>query len=239
MKKLSIILIIAGILLAASPFIGQLYSTYNENRMINEWLNSSSATEAEEEVQSTADPSQAYGQLSNVFSEEGNVEETAAPAETPGIEASTGPEATAKASSKTEQTVIGVIKIKKIKVSVPIVEGVSNSNLRAGVGHIPGTAGIGQPGNCSLAGHRSYTFGRFFNRLDELEIGDEFILVTKKQEYKYKIFSKTVVLPSDVSVLKGSKDESIATLITCTPIYVATHRLIIQGRLEGTTSQQP
>ncbi len=240
MKKLSIILIVVGILVAASPLLGQLYNTYQENRMINEWLNSEDASAAEALAQESASPEELYDQLNNAFSQEINT--TAEPNSTPaapGDAAALESESSEAAADATKQVVLGVIKIKKIKVSVPIVEGVKNSNLRAGVGHMPGSAGLGQPGNCALAGHRSYTFGRYFNRLDEINIGDEFILMTKDREYKYIVFDKKVVLPTDVSVLKGSKDESIATLITCTPIYVATHRLIIQGRLEGTYAQQP
>ena len=75
---------------------------------------------------------------------------------------------------------LGLIEIKKIKVNLPIVEGVESSNLKAGIGHIPGSAGLGQLGNSALAGHRSYTFGNFFNRLDELQIGDIITITTKR-----------------------------------------------------------
>lgn len=134
--------------------------------------------------------------------------------------------------SKSKQKVLGVMKIDKIKVNTPVVEGVKPENLSAGVGHIPGTAAIGEAGNTAIAGHRSYTFGRFFNRLDELNEEDEIIIDNKEKTFRYKVYEKLIVEPSDTSVLEWDDSGSILTLITCHPIYVASHRLIIHARLE-------
>lgn len=137
------------------------------------------------------------------------------------------------------QKVLGIIQIKKIKVNEPIVLGVSKANLRAGIGHIPGTAAPGQAGNCALAGHRNYAFKKLFSRLDELKAGDEIRITTKKEDLTYKVTETKVVTPDDVSVLKGSKDKSIITLITCTPKYVASHRLIVTAELTGRAPREP
>ncbi|MBC2582422.1 class D sortase [Clostridium sp. DJ247] len=127
---------------------------------------------------------------------------------------------------------IGIMTIGKINLKVAIGEGDDNETLKYSVGHIKGTAMPGEKGNFSVAGHRSYTYGEYFNRLDELEVGDKIMVKTKKGEYTYKIYDIKVVLPSDVSVLNKTDDATI-TLITCTPIRVATHRLIIKGKLES------
>lgn len=235
-KKISTILIIIGVLCGAVPLTGQLYTQYREDKMINDWLNSDDAQTAESEDQqgsSTENAVDSYNQLQDIFAAE-NTQGTTTQSNSAGTSATS-----VKPVKTVQQKVIGVIKISKIKVKSPIVEGVKSVNLKVGVGHIPGTAGLGQAGNCALAGHRSYTFGRFFNRLDELKIGDMISIITRDGEYKYKVYEKTVVLPSDVSVLKGSKNESVLTLITCTPIYVATHRLIVKARLESGPQLQP
>lgn len=272
MKKVSVILLIVGILLGVSPVIGQLYTRYQENRMMEEWLNSVDADAFE--VSGYVDPEEAYSQLQQAFAAEGSEgaagnaggssgygvgsgEGGAGELGTSGGLGSTGGadgdggDGSADASSsggtgadgsakKTSgQTVLGIIQIKKIKVKAPVVEGVRESNLRAGVGHIPGTASLGQPGNCALAGHRSYTFGKFFNRLDELALGDEVIITTKKEDLKYKVSKITVVTPDDMSVLRGGKDENVITLITCTPIYIASHRLIVTAELEERVLKEP
>ncbi|WP_438265248.1 sortase [Clostridium tyrobutyricum] len=45
----------------------------------------------------------------------------------------------------------------------------------------------------------------------------------------YTIYSIKVVLPNQIEVLNPTKDSTI-TLVTCTPIRIATHRLIIKAK---------
>lgn len=229
MKKLPLILLIIGILVGISPIVGQFYTKYQERKMMDEWLSSAAAATTGESV--AVNPEEGLAQLQEGFaSDSGN------PGEVTAASTVTAPEQTSAAAEPAKpavkQTVLGIITIKKIKVNLPVVEGVKAANLRAGVGHMPGTAALGSSGNSALAGHRNYSFGRFFNRLDELVIGDEIIITTKEAELRYKIIKKFVVTPDDVSILNGKKDENIITLITCTPIRVATHRLIVQASLE-------
>lgn len=250
MKKLSLVLIIIGVLVGISPIAGILYTRWNENRILEQWYNSVDVSEASEVTQ--ADPEESYGQLADVFvfnseqsdetssaytgNETESPEDSNEPRETNALEK---PKAKPKAESKPKYTVLGVIEIEKIKIKYPILEGVRAADLKVGIGHIPGTAGLGENGNCVLAGHRNYTFGRFFNRLDELKEGDIITITTKKAQYKYKVYEKLVVTPDDVSVLKGSRDETKLTLITCTPIYIATHRLIINASLTESVLLEP
>ncbi len=244
MKKLSIIsviLIIAGILVAASPLIGQWYTNYQENKLINEWLdNEDSAATGSTEA---SNPEEAYAGLQDIFASEGTDNTDTAevqPSDSPAAAATEKPAPAPKPGKPASpQIVLGIIRIDKIDVKAPIVEGVEASNLKVGIGHIPGTAALGQAGNSALAGHRSYTFGKFFNRLDELVVGDEIRITTKKEDLVYKVYEKLVVTPDDVSVLKGDKDKNIITLITCTPIYVASHRLIIHASLVERVLKQP
>lgn len=271
MKRLAILIIIVGILIAISPIAGNLYLHWRENRLLDEWYNSEDANAADALAVLDTDPVEGYGLLDDAFAadarykqddvitsnlksqlasntsivSENSLDNTSGNAigntigntsENTTSDTSNKPLINTKSSSKPKpaasQVVLGVIKIDKIKVKYPIVEGAAAANLKVAIGHIPGTAVLGQTGNCALAGHRNYTFGRFFNRLDELEKGDIISISTKKEEFKYKVYEKLVVKPDDVSVIKGSKEDTVLTLITCTPIYVATHRLIIHARLE-------
>lgn len=263
MRRLSTVLIIAGILILLIPVAGRIYARYDENKLISEWLSGSidEETFSENASDSNIDPEEAYiglqdsfenGFISRIFNNDESREtsedngeeagdeqdEEASEVTTANTEAAPSA-AVAPSKPSAKQTVLGLIIIDKIKIKYPIVEGVREENLRVGIGHIPGTAGLGQPGNCALAGHRNYTFGRFFNRLDELEEGDKITISTKGADYRYIVYEKFVVKPDDVSVLKGSKDEHIITLITCTPIYIASHRLIVRARLESQTAAEP
>lgn len=135
-------------------------------------------------------------------------------------------------SSTIDYGTIGILIIPKIDLKVTIGEGTDMTTLKYAVGHFKGTAMPGEKGNFVLAGHRSYTFGQYFNRLGELKIGDEITIETINGSYKYKIFGIKVVLPQQVGVLNAT-DTPTMTLVTCTPIRVATHRLIINAKLEN------
>ena len=240
MKKISLILIVAGVLIALIPVVGQIYTKYQEDRMMSEWLNSADGSEAEDTT--AADPEEAYSGLQDVFAIDSATTGTAAevsPAASENAPQEQTDTQTKPAKTAPQQTVLGIIQIKKIKVKAPIVEGVKSYNLSRAVGHVPGTAAIGQPGNCAIAGHRSYTFGKYFNRLDEIVTGDEIVITTKKEDLTYKVTKISVVTPDDTSVLKSKKDENILTLITCTPIYIASHRLIVNAELEKRVLKVP
>lgn len=125
---------------------------------------------------------------------------------------------------------IGILSIPKINLCVGIGEGVDRKTLRYSVGHFVKTAMPGQKGNLCIIGHRSYTYGEFFNRLNEIKKNDDIIVESGKATYRYKVIEIKVVKPDEVSVLKQTRDAEI-TLITCTPIHIGTHRLIIKGIL--------
>lgn len=248
MKKLAFVLMAAGALIILYIAGGTLYTLYQNNKLMEQWLQDSTDPYQYEQATGT-DAESAFMGLGESFTGEHasntsapgqDDHETVRPSDTDveSAEASTGSPKTrtssdTSASPAVKQNVLGVIVIDKIKIKYPIVEGVQKENLRTAIGHIPGTAPLGQPGNCALAGHRNYTFGRYFNRLDELDSGDEITIKTKQKDYVYKVYEKLVVVPNDVSVIKGGEDDRILTLITCTPLYIGTHRLIIHARLEN------
>jgi sortase A len=125
---------------------------------------------------------------------------------------------------------IGIITIPKIEVNVALSEGTYAEVLKYAVGHFTGTPMPGDKGNFCVAGHRSYTYNQYFNRLDELDIGDLIMVTTMAGEFKYEVYESKVVKPEEISVLDNSEDSEI-TLVTCTPIRVATHRLIVKGKM--------
>ncbi|WP_433742241.1 class D sortase [Falsibacillus pallidus] len=133
-----------------------------------------------------------------------------------------------KSAVSLPSTAIGKITIDKIDLSAYIVKGVDAKDLKYAVGWFPDTSLPDQGSNMALAGHRSYTYGQFFNRLDELKNGDMITIQTKKGTYRYKVYKKFVVKPTEVSVLNPSKKSEL-TLITCTPMYSSKNRLIVKA----------
>ena len=66
-----------------------------------------------------------------------------------------------------------ILRIPSIDSENVISEGTDKEALSKSLGHEIGTALPGTEGNCVIAGHRNYTFGKYFNRLDEVKVGDE------------------------------------------------------------------
>jgi sortase A len=123
---------------------------------------------------------------------------------------------------------IGRIEIPRLLLSVIVAEGIDKTTLRRAVGHIPGTALPGQPGNVGLAGHRD----TFFRPLKDLKIKDEVLISTLKGDFKYEVESLRVVEPENVGVL-SPVGENVLTLVTCYPFYYfgpAPQRWIVRAR---------
>ena len=226
MKVIAAILIIAGLIIGAYPIADELYTRYLEYKMMDAYIESLT-----QEVVSP-DISDGFEQLQLVFEEErenyGNIQSDEGTAADLQHESPDSDEASAGQSSS-ELHIIGRIEIPKIEVNIPILEGANKANLKVGAGHITGTAKLGSIGNAALAAHRGHTYGRLFNRLDELEVGDTINITTGEGSYEYTVYKILVVSPDDISVLYQSKEERILTLITCTPLYIATHRLIVHA----------
>ena len=126
---------------------------------------------------------------------------------------------------------MGYIHIPKIRVLLPIYHGVSEEVLEKGVGHIPASAlPVGGEGtHCVLTGHTGLRQAKMFNELTELREGDEFYLEILNETLAYQIRKIEVVLPDDVSSLRIEAGKDKATLITCTPYSVNSHRLLVTG----------
>ena len=130
-------------------------------------------------------------------------------------------------------TGIGVLTIEKINLKLPVSAGVSEAQLKISVGWVPQTAPIGETGNAVIAGHRSYRRGVMFNRLGEITIGDTITYQPKDGEEKtFVVYDILEIEPGDQSAFYQPADEKIITLFTCTPIRIATHRLLIRARLQ-------
>jgi sortase A len=132
---------------------------------------------------------------------------------------------------------IGRIEIPRLLLSLAVLEGIDNSTLRHAVGHIPGTALPGEPGNVGVAGHRD----TFFRPLKDLKIKDEIQFSTLKGDFKYEVESLRVVEPDNVGVLAPS-GENVLTIVTCYPFnYIgsAPKRWIVRARQVASQRASP
>jgi sortase A len=79
---------------------------------------------------------------------------------------------------------VAIVEIPSIDLRQVIVEGVGPQQTRHGPGHVPGTAGPGQPGNSAIVG-RQGAFGGPFSEIDRLERGDEIVVTTTQGQSLY------------------------------------------------------
>lgn len=133
---------------------------------------------------------------------------------------------------------IGKVEIPEIGLDFMMVEGVSTSNLKEGIGHYPDTPQPGQLGNAALAGHRT-TYGNPLLNADELGAGDRITLTTLAGTFVYNVTESFVVGPSDYWVV-GTEDEEVAslTVTTCHPAWSASQRLVIRAELDPNASDE-
>jgi len=121
----------------------------------------------------------------------------------------------------------GRIEIERLGLTAMIMEGIDDRTLRRAVGHFPGTALPGQPGNVAIAGHRD----TFFRALRHIRKDDEIMLTTLTGSYRYRVDSTEVVEPEAIEVLDDS-DDAILTLVTCYPfdfVGPAPRRFIVRA----------
>jgi sortase A len=128
----------------------------------------------------------------------------------------------------TDGTSIGEIRIRRLGVSVVVVQGESEAILERAVGHLARTALPGNEGNVVLAGHRD----TFFRPLKDIREGDRITLRTAEHDFEYVVESTSIVNPTDVGVIEPSGGHTL-TLITCFPFYYvgpAPNRFVVLAR---------
>jgi sortase A len=131
----------------------------------------------------------------------------------------------------TAEGVMGYIEIPKINVLLPIYHGVSSDVLSKGIGHLPETSLPvgGESTHAVLAGHSGMSNARLFTDLSKLSQGDVFYIHVYGQTLTYTVDQIKTVLPTDTSDLTISPGKDYVTLVTCTPIGVNSHRLLVRG----------
>lgn len=121
------------------------------------------------------------------------------------------------------------ISIPRIGLRAVVLEGTSSHSLLLGPAHMTGSAIPGMPGNSVIAGHRD----TFFRHVHSLHVGDEIYISRAGTRFRYVVWRRRIVEPTDLSVLNPSADSEL-TLITCYPTHVigpAPERLIVIAKL--------
>ncbi|MGF0095312.1 class C sortase [Peptoniphilus sp. SGI.035] len=129
------------------------------------------------------------------------------------------------------RTKIGTIEIPSIDVDLPIYAGTNEEILQKGCGHLEGTSLPigGESTHTVITAHSGLPSARLFTDLEKIKLGDKFYINNIGGVLAYEVDHIDVIDPSDFSQLIVVPGKDYATLLTCTPIMINTHRLIVRG----------
>ena len=126
---------------------------------------------------------------------------------------------------------MGIVEIPKIGCALPIYHGTDDAVLQIAVGHLEWSSlPVGGEGtHCVLSGHRGLPSARLFTNLDQLAVGDRFLLRVLDETLTYEVDQILIVEPQEVAALGITEGGDSCTLVTCTPYGINTHRLLVRG----------
>ncbi|MBP1967231.1 class D sortase [Paenibacillus aceris] len=252
-KTISISCIILGIMIFLYPSINDRYESYLQQKILKQWQENMQAMDqlATEETETVSaggpvDTVNAIGasdtadiastvNTADTSSSSGSIPSAVPAAALQTSQPSKAQQATPKTTPILPKNIEGVLLIKKINLKLPILTDATVENLKVSIASMAHTGKPGELGNYAIAGHRNLTYGKNFNRLDEVELGDVIQVDTGSKLFDYIVDGKEYVLPTDVSVLKGNGKDREITLITCDPMVNPTHRLIVKAKMVEST----
>jgi len=137
--------------------------------------------------------------------------------------------------------IMGYIEVPSIDISLPIYHGVDEAVLQVAIGHLEWTSlptgGAGT--HCVVSGHRGLPSARLFTDLDQLVVGDLFMLYILDEVLTYEVDQIRIVEPHETQELLIQEGKDLCTLVTCTPYGVNSHRLLVRGhRVENLKETQ-
>ena len=123
------------------------------------------------------------------------------------------------------------LKIPSIDLDLPVYHGTADQTLLEGLGHLEGTSlPVGGPGTRSvITGHRGLANAVMFTNLDRVETGDTFVIEVFGEVLTYRVVETKVVEPEQTEELRAEPGRDLVTLVTCTPLGINTHRILLTG----------
>lgn len=136
-----------------------------------------------------------------------------------------------RAQLVTPSGVMSRLRIPAINVDLPIAHGTDEDTLLRSLGHLEGTSLPvgGQSTRSVITGHRGLASSRMFTDLDRVVKGDTFTLETFGEVLTYRVTEILIVEPEETETLHQEAGRDLVTLITCTPLGVNSHRILVTG----------
>lgn len=218
-------LALAGLLVVSYPTVANWLSQYNQSQIISSYVTQVETVRpaAHEQLLKAAEYNRALSSgaileaNTNVPTGDGDLEDDSLDY--------------AHMLRANDSGLMGRIRIPKIYVDLPVYHGTSDETLLAGAGHLQGTSLPvgGESTRSVITAHRGLANAKMFTDLDEVDVGDTFSVEVFNEVYTYKIFDKKVVEPTETEALRVEAGRDLATLVTCTPLGINTHRILVTG----------
>lgn len=230
MKKIGVkILFVIGLLIFLFPFVMRTISYFNQTTAI---YNYKSTTESLSEDELNEQKNH-YNKYNEELADENPIVEM-------GEDDFNVDETQSTYDFLNSDDAIGSLIIPSINVNLPIFDGVTNLNLQKGIAHLDNTSyPTGEKStHCVLAGHSGLSRAKILDDLDKVQIGDYFQIDYLNTTHNYIVIDIQVVLPEETDTLRIKQDDTLVTLVTCTPKNINSHRLLVTGRLTDMIPQE-
>ncbi len=182
-------------------------------------------------------------ELSETWQREYEEQFSAAPTPTPAPDETVAPPVMAQPK---DAKVFATMRIPRFgdDYAVKMAGGVSRARTldTIGIGHYKGTDMPGDIGNFAVAAHRT-TWGKPFNRIADLHVGDAIVIETKNGWYTYRFRTLEYVRPDAVDVLLDVPQQQdvvnagtgYLTMTSCSPMYSMTERIVAYSVFDSFT----
>lgn len=127
---------------------------------------------------------------------------------------------------------IGSLHIPKLKLKVPIINGMDAQALWNGVGYVRGSSLPvgGYDTHTVIAGNRGPGTSELFQFLELLKPGDYFFIHTMGEDVAYQVDSVRIVQPDTSQYFSVVPGLDLATLMTPHPYLINQNRLLVTGQ---------
>ncbi len=218
------IIFLAGLSLLLYPFVANQWNNYRQKQLISNYEQAVSEKEAAEGIDYDAERKKA---------EEYNeallpcvLPDSFALAESSGVDP-----VYMNTLNIAGDEMMGSVEIPKINIKIPIYHTTEEEVLNKGAGHLEGSSLPvgGANTHAVISAHRGLPSASLFTDLDQMKVGDHFLLHVLDETLCYEVDKISVVKPEDTTALAVEDGQDLVTLLTCTPYGVNTERLLVRG----------
>lgn len=218
------IIFLAGLSLLLYPFVANQWNNYRQKQLISGYEQAVSEKEAAEGIDYDAERKKAEDYNEALLP--CVLPDSFALAESSGVDP-----VYMNTLNIAGDEMMGSVEIPKINIKIPIYHTTEEEVLNKGAGHLEGSSLPvgGANTHAVISAHRGLPSASLFTDLDQMKVGDHFLLHVLDETLCYEVDKISVVKPENTTALAVEDGQDLVTLLTCTPYGVNTERLLVRG----------